>query len=655
MNGPIASPRIPRACSTGERPPASAVALLLMAGAVWGLAASGAVAQIQDGRALDRNPAVYGDGRNPRGTDYDAIRRFNDSVISGTAANGKSFRGNTGYRAPGEFGGGGVAGSTQYGFRRDAASSGLAGTGIRSSDILSWQFSASTGQARDELNPTIVSALSPARPGVAASGTTLKNLRSVADFQAAEARKPSPLSFIMDRSSGNLAMVEISTLRGLTSTPVPSAELRPRRVDSLLNPSARTNVPGGAGGSTPAPGSTPATSAAVGSARANTPLVRSGFETAAGTVSTFTARAAAAKTPAGRPATPAGSGPGAAGATPGTRPETAPTATPGRSPSEEIDRFRSLMTSGVDPFAGPPTPLSGGGPAPTPRDVRPGQLPAPGGRADWRNELLGSVGTDAKLQTELTRMGVVITRPKPVAPDATPPRPVPGDQRPSVLPTDSVIIDALREAAKADTVVRELVPADAPPDLEYTILMRRGQRELASGANFDAESTFDRAMKVRGLTGATGGPGGLAMAQAGRMHAQLAAGLLVSGSNSIRDLLISNPELVPVRFDASILPPRARMDQVVARVRGEVAKGGEGGLAIDGQWVLAYAGWQYRERAWLEEGLAGLDARAGRLNAAELRLLELLRTVWLDKPSPAPAPAPAAAPAVPLQPIEAVK
>lgn len=643
-------------------------ALVMLAGTCLG---GGAFAQLQDGRALDRNPAVYGDGKNPRGTDFDAIRRFNDSVINGTAGGGKAFRGVTGYRAPDEFRGRGAAGSTLYGFRRDSAASGLGGSGVRSSDILQWQFAAATGQARDELNPAIVSALSPSRPGAAASGTTLRSLRSIADYQAAEARKPSPLSFIMDRSTGNLAMVEVSSLRGLTATQVPPAELRPRRADSLLNPAGRTVQPlpgGGPSGTTPGtapvPGSTPATSGAVGSAaapsaRTATPLVRSAYESATAAVGREAGRIIAARTP------PAPGNANTPGATPGANsPGTSPGAnTPGASPSggvasartpaEELERLRAIMTTGVDPASAAAP--GADGPA-SPRDVRPGQTAERGSAADWRSELLGNARADGKLQTELTRMGVTIARPKPRPPErpaAPGPTNVPAARPPSppadsarVLPTDTVIMDALRDAAKADTVVRELIPADAPPDLEYTMLMRRGVQELAAGANFDAESSFDRAMKVRGLTAASGGPGGLAMAQAGRLHAQIAAGLLVSASNSTRDLLIANPELVPVRFEGTILPPRARVEQIVERVRSEVQRGG--GLAIDGQWILAYAGWHYRQQAWLEEGLAALTASADRLSPADRRLLELLRAVWLDER----APAPPAAPASPAEPAK---
>lgn len=69
---------------------------------------------------------------------------FRNAIVTGNAPGGMSFRGDVGYRAPGDFRA--DLGSTDlFSFRRDSLFSGLSGYGLRGTDALQYQFAMTTG------------------------------------------------------------------------------------------------------------------------------------------------------------------------------------------------------------------------------------------------------------------------------------------------------------------------------------------------------------------------------------------------------------------------------------------------------------------------------------------------------------------------------
>ncbi|MEX0876230.1 MAG: hypothetical protein WD114_02120, partial [Phycisphaerales bacterium] len=98
-----------------------------------------------DGRALDANPGQHGPNNYQRPSLIDELR-FRNSIATGNAPGGLSFRGDIGYRAPGEFTGQ-LGSDALFAFRRDSLYSGLAGMGIRGTDALQYQFALTTGSA----------------------------------------------------------------------------------------------------------------------------------------------------------------------------------------------------------------------------------------------------------------------------------------------------------------------------------------------------------------------------------------------------------------------------------------------------------------------------------------------------------------------------
>jgi hypothetical protein len=168
----------------------------------------------RDGRLLDRNLRVGGDGKNETVRDFEAMRRFNDAVIYGQASGGKSFRDNTvESRDPFEFRGS-LSTDSLYRFRRDSAASGLASRGIRSSDALSYQLALSSGKP---VAAPISLQLLPERLGRSSTGASVSAMRSITQYEWEQSRRPSVLGYSADRG-GRGRVLTASTLRGVATS-----------------------------------------------------------------------------------------------------------------------------------------------------------------------------------------------------------------------------------------------------------------------------------------------------------------------------------------------------------------------------------------------------------------------------------------------------
>ncbi len=611
---PFAQPNGPHPQHPGHSRPRPAAWLTCLAGLTGLVMTGSALAQLQDGRLLDRNPQVGSGGRNLPVQDFMAVQRFNEAVIAGTAPGGKSFRGFTGYRGVDEFTGGQTAGSSTFDFRRDTAPQGLIGTGVRSSDILATQFALSTGAVTD-LNPSLMLTLRPVRDATAASGSTLRSLRSIADYNAAEARRPTLLAMGAGRD-GSLTTVTSSSLRGLsvnriqfqdpalaarpgaptpltgtTSGPITAAR-DPREPDLGGRPAG--NIAAASPLATPPSASLPGQTQ-PGRIDLSVPVVRTSLDGVVSSLRTSTAGTTAPGTP-DAPATADPARPGAPA------PVTPP---PLGSPEDDRafrDRLAALRARLAAEQAAGTTPSGESAPA------------------DWRTSILGDRITDAGLRRELERMGVRVPQPSPAQPDT--PMITPAE---TVDLRDTVLIEALRQAAE-NPPVRELIPADAPPDAEYTILMRNAARDMADGRFFDAEATYERAVRVRGLERVAGGTNAIAMARAGRLNAQLSAGLFLSSALSLRNLLRDHPEIAPMRYDSSLLMTERRAENIVEYLTDSPESGTA--LGADAGWCIAYLGFQFSRADWLAKGLNELEQALPAMSAADRALVEFVRQVW---------------------------
>lgn len=169
----------------------------------------------------------------------------------------------------------------------------------------------------------------------------------------------------------------------------------------------------------------------------------------------------------------------------------------------------------------------------------------------------------------------------------------------------------------------------------FAASMSKGQELLASGRYFDAEERFASALQIK-----PGDP----TAMAARLHAQLGAGLYLSGALNFRQLIQQHPEVTGMRYTGGTIPPRERLTSIAADLRANItnaANAGQPPLASDGL-LLAYVGWQLGEPATVRSGLdvakrgsagkTGDNQPTAEDNAA---LVELLEGVWLaEQPAP---------------------
>lgn len=199
-------------------------------------------------------------------------------------------------------------------------------------------------------------------------------------------------------------------------------------------------------------------------------------------------------------------------------------------------------------------------------------------------------------------------------------------------------IQMLRQSGKLDRYIEaESVGADP-----YAAALLAGQRRMELRAYFDAEERFSRALTIRPAD---------PTAMAGRLHAQIGAGMIASAAINIRSIFIIRPELAGVRYAPSMLPAIDRLqslaDLLSRRIDDE--RKAKDGLqpTPETALLLAYLGFHLDDPAMVRKGLDRLDEIPD-LDGLQRRLAKVLRAVWLDEGAPAPvrpAPPDAAPPA----------
>jgi tetratricopeptide (TPR) repeat protein len=144
-------------------------------------------------------------------------------------------------------------------------------------------------------------------------------------------------------------------------------------------------------------------------------------------------------------------------------------------------------------------------------------------------------------------------------------------------------------------------------------LMKQAEAALAAGEYFDAEAMYRQA-KIN----APQNP----LATVGLIHAQMGAGLIRSASANLHKLFEEHPELINVRYEADVLPPKDRLQWVQGELQRMIDAGDHGGQP---GLLLAYLGHQTQSRQLIRYGIAVAEA-----NAPRDALLGVLRGVWLD-------------------------
>ena len=574
-------------------PVMAACVLLAAAGAAHGQNALG------DGRALDRNLQNKAGGAIPRRADptLESIK-FNNAVIGGTATGGKSFRGGVPYRAPDQFGAH-LGSDDLYSFKREAMPADNPAIGVRGTDALRYQFGATTGSEVPFYMVHGPGTLS--RSATIATSGTPNALRSTSEFLAARAARPSLVGVRQDEWGAEY-VAKASPLLGVSWTKTRA---------SPLEAAARTDLTAPLGQpSTPAPGTAPAS-----------PL--SGLESAAPGVSSALDR------PGVNPARP----------TP-----------PNQIVTRVMNDLRAEMAlprvTAVDPTRppdnanplGPATPQPSG--TPGTQVPRPGTSPTPGVKTPpepqtlelqlekLRASMRGEAPPKTMKVVEARREAELLK--KQATPDAR------SDTKPATPPSREIVppdgltpemIRGLRKSGekKVETLVDPTAGAADPSgirDLDaYQSMMASGQTWLAKGRYFDAEDRFTRA-----IAALPGDP----MARAGRINAQLGAGLFLSAAANLRTLLADHPELVGTRYADNLMPSADRVGKITAQLRQELNAPGSA-LQRDAAFLMAYLGYQRDDEALVADGLAEFAKRIDPENSKDQALLALVVAAWGSK------------------------
>ena len=522
---------------------AHAVLVLIMA-LVFGGGVMPAFGQraLGDGRALDDNPRVGSGGRNTARASFQAELDFRNAIATGNAPGGLSFRGDLGYRAPGEFAGN-LGSDALFAFRRDSLYSGLAGMGIRGTEALQYQFSVTTGS---RITGALSGRGSVTRLGLTTSadaadqsgalsaqygsaygvGQDLRlvtgSLRSTSTHRSSGTLNPELLSVYEEGLARDTYGVISSPLLGLTSTPMaPGMNTRRGQEDAMKDLRVKTSYDD---------------LVAVVRERAKSLAEQD------------------------RGADEAGD--------------------EGGDDTEQTDewvleRFIELHNQihGIE-----------------------GEVEGEQGSGDESDlELPGLMFDEEEAGSEETTI--------------------------ELNPKTLALIETAR--GRVDT----LIPPDADPDNLYAEHVRAGQRLLISGRYFDAEERFIRALGLRN---------GDVSAQIGRLHAQIGAGLVVSGALNLRTLLTERPLLMAQRYGGGLIPPADRCDAIILNLRDRIGIGrdlsGTGrvpepaDVRLSCALLLAYMGYQVDRPEQIRDAL-GVVEEIG--EPTDLRLASVLRTVWL--------------------------
>jgi hypothetical protein len=182
--------------------------------------------------------------------------------------------------------------------------------------------------------------------------------------------------------------------------------------------------------------------------------------------------------------------------------------------------------------------------------------------------------------------------------------------------------------------MQSLVPEDSSAIKD---MMELGATAMTRGDFFRAEERFASVLAV--LPNNAG-------AMAGVANAQLAAGLPVSGSLTLRKLFAMHPEMIDTRLGSDVLPPKERLDSALAAARDRLAAANAPNASdelksdrFDFGLVIAYLGFQTDRPDMIREGLDAM-----RTTRPDDSMITLLQRVWL--PDAAAEPTRPASPSV---------
>ncbi len=544
-----------------------------------------------DGRALDRNLRQGSGGVNTQVRDLNAMIRFNNYVVTGNAVDGKAFRGNAGYLATEDFR---AATGTDalFQFRRDATSSAMVAAGIRGTDALQYQFALSTGQAP----PTMLGGFADFSGGINRGANPI--------------HRPDIISSAEQRVvTGNTASSALRSTADYNS----QQNLRPSVLgyrmerdgsQTVLTASPLLGVAWSP--MAPPPGQIPPAGAQPpDDTRAPGAPVLTGLESVPSYVTS-----------------PVGLVQSMASARLNTRVE---------SPQAVMTELKRAI--GENASTRRPDPNA---PVVENRPINPLEKPEDESNApSWEREMdrirkhLGGVPDDDDKKGQKDE----------ILPGARPdeknqPRGIKDLIEPTTGKINADVLKALQ--ATRPTLVR-LAPESPKEADTYAAHMSKGEALLSASKYFDAEDSFVRALALQAQD---------PLANVGRIHAQLGAGMFISAATNLKRLFSERPEMIGTRYAPSLMPPAPRAKTLAEQLRMHI-KDPTSGIGKESGMLLAYLGYQANDAAIVKEGLEAMAQKTYPEQSADILLLGLFQKIWVEGRDLPPAPAPAPPPATP--------
>lgn len=609
----------------------SAAALLALAGHARAQTALG------DGRALDRNPQVGSGGYNPAAPSINDQIRLNNAIITGNAPGARSFRGYVGYGAPSDFRAT-VPSDTLYSFRRDSAISGAFGAGVRGTDALRYQFALSTGQALPQ--SIAQSYASIPRAGSTTSASAASALRSTSEFLASQSARPTLVGARVD-DQGYEWSVKASPLLGInwarSDRPIRRIERPEDAVSKFdlgasqsgreLEPlSTRGRVPGLSGIESVAPGIESVLDREPPSSPLLAPSTRvmpQSSEVHAQVLHQLQSAFDSSKPPATD----------SSAAKPAQPPVDA-------SLEAQMERLRARLRGQPEkPKPAQPSiyepilnrlnsPDRKPGEAPsipnTPEAPKPdAKSPAGDKPADASTPPATPPPYDPRQPVKPGEFRQVpkVNDPEPRDPDTG--KRIVKDLPSSTSPLSPEMVKGIQSVGqmKIDMLTRPRVVVEGQGRAELNVYeshMVAGQDALTAAKFFEAEDRFTRAVAAM-----PGDP----LAQVGRAHAQLSAGLYISAAANLRRLFSDHPEMIGATYGSNLVPTGQRADRIAEQLRADMTKEIPA-LGRDAAMLLAYLGHIRSDPTFTREGLAEMAKRFDPNNPADAAFLDLSRAAW---------------------------
>lgn len=594
----------------------AAGALALAAGLMVGAPMSGpALGQnaLGDGRALDANLRQGSGGRNAAGRDFSSEIALRNAIVTGNAGGGKSFRGDVGYTATDDFRGS-LGSNDLFEFNRESTYSGLAAQNIRGIGALQYQLGQATAGMTRGLGGDLIirragtgiesgEVIGTPAPRATATidpfGHMRSALRSTSDYTVRASSFPKLLTALEGDGSGP-TYVTASPLQGVKALGISNSALgltpgleelgrRPGRegeIRGLTLPGQKRDEEEGKGeGDGESPELSRTLSQRLNTGTAHEQLLadmrarQSMFRPEA------IGRRVGEPTEADAPGAAADEGrkpdaPGGAGS-----PEVEPGA-----PSAD-DSLSARLEQLRKEFATQPE-------MPWQREER------------ERREVLNA----ERRKQDLERLKDQIDPNDLLA--AADDLPAKDDQKQTEI--QELIKKARETLGPNPTSLNSLIAEEGTTDL-YTVHMRKGQDLLVEEKWFAAEERFAAALRAR--------PGD-AMAAAGRISAEIGAGMYRSAAINLRTMLSAYPEMLQTRLSTKLFPSGERLMRVRAqlRIRSEL----DTPVARDVGFLLAYVGSQTDNREDMRDGFAIMRRVDAAMNSEFDKLEDVARALWLN-------------------------